>query len=171
MVSDLLAHNPYVSMNATDESIGEVVRNDKKSRYEFSQDRTKIRAVQGHSVDVDVGLTPILVPEDLPEVIVHGTYRDVWPAIRSQGLNRMNRQHIHFAQSIPSTSSGEQISGISGLRLSAEVYIFIDGQRSLACGIPFYKALNGAILSPGIDGTIKPEFFAKVTDAQLNILD
>ena len=47
----------------------EIVRSDSKQRYAFNEDRTLIRANQGHSIQVDVGLT---VTEP-PEALYHGT--------------------------------------------------------------------------------------------------
>ena len=47
----------------------EIVRTDNKQRYSFNDDKTKIRANQGHSIDVDVEL-PLTTP---PEYLWHGT--------------------------------------------------------------------------------------------------
>ena len=41
----------------------EIVRTDNKQRYSFSEDRTRIRANQGHSVPVDVELPVVEPPE------------------------------------------------------------------------------------------------------------
>ena len=63
-VSDLVANYHY-----TMEELEEIVATNNKQRYEFSEDKTRIRARQGHSVDVDVELeeaTP-------PDVLYHGT--------------------------------------------------------------------------------------------------
>ncbi|GMM50609.1 tRNA 2'-phosphotransferase [Starmerella bacillaris] len=168
-ISDLLKHQPYINLKATPDTIENVVVADKKGRYEFNEDKSKIRAVQGHSVNVDVGLTA-LEESQLPELIVHGTYLDIWPTIRNEGLNRMKRQHIHLAQNLPSSIKSDTRQ-ISGMRSSSQVYIFIDGPKAMRAGIQFFMASNGAILSSGIDGVIKPDFFLKVTNNKLELLD
>lgn len=58
-----------------------IVREDEKGRYAFSKDGTKIRAVQGHSVRVDVGLKESMPPEFL----YHGTSLRASDAILREG--------------------------------------------------------------------------------------
>lgn len=173
LVSDLLCKSPYTNLKADREQIEDVVRNDKKGRYEFNSDKSKIRAVQGHSVELDVGLQPLVSENEFPEIVVHGTYKDAWAIIKTAGLSKMKRQHIHFAQQLPKKSpAGEQQKTvISGIRSSAQVYIFIDIPKALEAGVPFFKSTNGVILSPGLDGTISPTLFLKVTDSQMNPID
>lgn len=60
----------------------EIVRSDSKQRYVFNEDRTRIRASQGHSVQVDVEL-PVAEP---PETLYHGTARRFSASIEAQGL-------------------------------------------------------------------------------------
>ncbi|KAL8723520.1 MAG: hypothetical protein Q9181_007271, partial [Wetmoreana brouardii] len=68
-----------------------------------------IRATQGHSLPIasENLLTPLL-PDDAewPEEVVHGTFEDSWKLIlKTGGLKRMGRQHVHFALGVPSSSS------------------------------------------------------------------
>lgn len=163
-IEDLLNHAPYTNMSTSAEAIYSVVALDRKGRYELSADKQQIRAVQGHTVEVDVGLIP-LTSETLPEVIVHGTYRQAWDEIKISGLNKMKRQHIHMASGLPKDSEV-----ISGMRNSSQVYIYIDGIRLLKDGIPLFIAKNGAILSPGRYGVIEASYFSRVTDSQGNLL-
>ena len=66
-----------------DETILEaIVRTDKKKRYQFNEDHTKIRACQGHSIPVDLELTPVMPPEFL----WHGTGEKYVPSIETTGL-------------------------------------------------------------------------------------
>ena len=46
---------------------------------------------------IDPDLKPITDPSAYP-VVVHGTYTKAWQQIRRQGLSKMRRNHIHFAQ-------------------------------------------------------------------------
>lgn len=70
----------------------EIVSTDEKKRYEFDQYKTKIRASQGHSVDVDLGYE-IKIP---PEYLYHGTSRDNLDSIKSSGLLKMERHDVHM---------------------------------------------------------------------------
>ena len=51
------------------EILEEIVRTDNKQRYSFNDEKTKIRANQGHSIPVDVEL-PVVTP---PPILYHGT--------------------------------------------------------------------------------------------------
>ena len=51
------------------EILKQIVDSDDKQRYSFNEDYTKIRANQGHSINVDVGLE-VKQPQD---ILYHGT--------------------------------------------------------------------------------------------------
>jgi len=68
--------------------------NDKK-RFAFNDDKTLIRASQGHSVEVELNYKP----EIPPTVLYHGTAIKNVPAIRENGLQKMNRHHVHLTAS------------------------------------------------------------------------
>lgn len=75
------------------EFLREVVANNDKSRFAFSDDERRIRAVQGHSVGVDLGYTSL----EPPEVLFHGTASENWPSIREEGLLRGSRHAVHLS--------------------------------------------------------------------------
>lgn len=79
----------------------------------------------------------------------------------------MNRLHIHFASGLLSDPNVK-----SGMRHSANVFIYIDAVKAMADGIRFYTSANGVILSEGVGekGTIDPKYFLKVTDGDGNPL-
>ena len=88
-VSDLIANHGY-----TMELLDEIVETNNKKRYEFSEDKTKIRARQGHSINVDVELketTP-------PDILYHGTAETTVPTILKEGIVKGNRLHVHLSQ-------------------------------------------------------------------------
>ncbi len=62
------------------EMLEDIVRTDNKQRYSFNQEKTLIRANQGHSIPVDVEL-PVAVP---PEYLYHGTGRKYVESIERQ---------------------------------------------------------------------------------------
>ena len=137
-------------------------------RGDEGEDALCIRANQGHSISQvtsDELLTKIQQHElSKMDIIVHGTYKNAWTDhISSNGLNRMTRNHIHFATGLPS----ENNQVISGMRTSCQVYIYIDGAKCAEDNVPFFRSSNGVILCPGVnDGTLPTQYFAKVVDAR-----
>lgn len=90
-IDDLIAKSDKVKL--TKEIIEEVVRTDNKSRYKLSEDGERIRASQGHSVNVDLGLEPTKPPK----VLYQGTATRFLSDIFREGLKKMNRQHVHLS--------------------------------------------------------------------------
>lgn len=75
------------------ESLEQVVATNDKPRYEFDAAGTRIRAHQGHSVDVDLQL----VPQQSPALLFHGTADRFVPAILADGLRPGSRRHVHLS--------------------------------------------------------------------------
>lgn len=86
-IEDLIVNHEF-----TNELIEKIVETNDKKRFEYNEDKTMIRARQGHSIDVDVELTEV-VP---PDVLYHGTSMVNHQLIKEQGLNKMARQHVHL---------------------------------------------------------------------------
>lgn len=74
--------------------IEELTRTSEKQRFKISEDGTKIRANQGHSVKVELGLVAA-VP---PEVLYHGTATRFLESILAEGLKSGNRNHVHLSR-------------------------------------------------------------------------
>lgn len=74
------------------EQLQEVVETNDKQRFSFSEDGKRIRAKQGHSVDVELGYQP----SKPPEFLCHGTPRQFVELIKSSGLKKMKRHHVHM---------------------------------------------------------------------------
>jgi putative RNA 2'-phosphotransferase len=81
-------------MPITPDDLAAVVAGSDKQRFAFSDDHTRIRANQGHSVEVDLGHAEA-VP---PPVLYHGTPVRNLSAIRRDGLLRMERHHVHLSE-------------------------------------------------------------------------
>ena len=147
--------------------VEEVVRNCEKQRYSLvtgDAGQRLIRANQGHSIKtVEVEMEEINNPDDVPKV-VHGTNFKAWNEIQKSGLNKMKRNHIHFA-------AGELGSDgvISGMRKSTQVYIYIDVHKAMNDGIKFFRSANNVILSPGnAAGVIDCQYFKSVKNVTNN---
>ena len=67
-------------------------------------------------------------------VVIHGTYYRNWSKIKGSGLNRMNRQHIHFSPGEPGDAKV-----ISGMRSSCQIHIHIDVDKAIAGNVTCLK--------------------------------
>lgn len=74
--------------------LNEIVEKNNKKRYEFSNDYKKIRACQGHSIDINLDLESI----EPPEILFHGTALRNLDSIKKDGVNKRNRQHVHLSE-------------------------------------------------------------------------
>lgn len=128
-VQDVLSHRNFASWTAQD--ITRVVATNDKKRFSLRGEgpSAEIRANQGHSLEeiVDENLLQRVTDPDETPVVIHGTYRHAWDAIRGQGLSRMTRNHIHFTAGVD--KPGEKV--VSGLRASAEIHIFVDVKKAM----------------------------------------
>lgn len=70
-----------------------VIDTDDKRRFTLSHDGRNVRAAQGHSVDVDLGLSPVIPPE----VLYHGTATRSLKQIFKNGLTPGRRQQVHLS--------------------------------------------------------------------------
>lgn len=77
----------------TFEELEEVVRDNNKKRFAFNEDKTKIRANQGHSIDIDLNLKAVIPPD----ILYHGTATRFLSSIYKNGLEKQNRQHVHLS--------------------------------------------------------------------------
>ena len=119
-----------------------VATNDKK-RFTISADGERIRANQGHSVSVDLDLTPA-VP---PELLYHGTVERFLDSIRTQGLIRGSRHHVHL-------SPDEKTARRVGSRRGKPVILIVEAARMCEAGHVFYRSENNVWLTD----KVPPEF-------------
>jgi len=100
----------------------------------------RIRASQGHSVPVALGLPP--VPP--PPALYHGTSAAAVPAIRAEGLRRGRRHHVHLSADVATARA-------VGARRRTEVAILVvDAAAMAAAGHEFYRSANGVWLTDAV---------------------
>ncbi|KAI1315166.1 tRNA 2'-phosphotransferase 1 [Mortierella claussenii] len=161
-IQDVLKHPKFRGYTIND--VLQAVDTNEKKRFQILEDangnKEYIRAVQGHSIKAvaDLGLEEIRDASLIP-VVIHGTMFSKWQLISTQGLSKMNRNHVHMAVGFPGANGV-----ISGMRNACNLYIYIDTAKALKDGVKFYRTVNNVILSDGKDGNgmIAPEYFAKV---------
>ena len=114
----------------------EIVATDEKTRFSFSEDKTLIRANQGHSIPVDVELEQL----DPPEILYHGTGEKYLPSIREQGLIPKSRLYVHLSAD-PATA--EKVGSRHGTPF---IYIVEAGNMARDNYI-FFRSVNGVWLT------------------------
>lgn len=134
-VQELLAGVRLSGRQINMETLERIVRENNKQRYSFNTDHTKIRANQGHSLQVDVELTAMKPPHYL----YHGTSVRFLPAIRQEGIKKMNRQYVHLA-------SDFQTAVEVGRRHGSPAVITINAEAMAHDGLTFYLSENGVWL-------------------------
>ena len=151
-----LLKSDEIFKNVKLDTIKSIVNQDSKQRLslKFTSNQIFIRANQGHSSGK---LKDEKIFQQIFEPIegcFHGTYWSNLKKINISGLSRMNRKHIHIAESENS---------ISGKRKSCQVKIFINMKLALNDGIKFYRSENSVILTPGNqEGFLLPKYFSSI---------
>jgi putative RNA 2'-phosphotransferase len=92
-VDELLQAVKASGMTLTLDQLKHIVATSDKKRFAFSEDGVRIRASQGHSVEVDLQY-PQQTP---PEILYHGTATRFLDGIRQHGLQRMERHDVHLS--------------------------------------------------------------------------
>lgn len=135
-VDELLARAAEHGRPLSRGELEELVATSPKRRFALSDDGTRIRASQGHSVEVDLGYAPAVPPARL----FHGTVASALPAIRAGGLRRMKRHHVHL-------SADEATARAVGARRGSPVILEIDAAAMQRDGHVFLVSANGVWLT------------------------
>jgi len=114
-----------------------VVSADSKGRYEFSADGSFIRALHGHSADVDLGYD-LVTP---PDVLYHGTAEKTVGSILSDGILPMGRQFVHLSGCV-----GDALS--IGARHGRPAVLSVDAKGMFDAGYGFHLSGDGVWLTP-----------------------
>ncbi|NTU80463.1 MAG: RNA 2'-phosphotransferase [Chloroflexales bacterium] len=147
-VDDLLAALARKGKAVSRTELDEVVARNPKRRLAFDATGTRIRASQGHSVDVDLELEPMTPPA----VLYHGTSEPAIAAIEREGLKRMRRHHVHLSADLATARN-------VGARHGPPVVLVVDTAAMHAAGSVFYRSANGVWL---VD-TVPPAFLSRLT--------
>ena len=116
-----------------------VVGENDKQRFALSADGRRIRASQGHSVPVELGLQP----RTPPDVLFHGTADRNLESIRREGLRPGRRTHVHL-------SADEATAVAVGRRHGRPVVLRVLAGRMHAAGHAFYRSDNGVWLTDAV---------------------
>jgi putative RNA 2'-phosphotransferase len=119
-------------------SAAEIVRIvEENPKKRFAIDGNRIRAVQGHSIDVDLGLPPS-VP---PAILYHGTKEEFLPSILREGLTSQSRKHVHLSKDV------ETARVVARRRNGKDVILRVDSAAMAGDGEIFFLSDNGVWLT------------------------
>lgn len=166
-ISYLLRHNPedltmdtegYVEVHDLLEKLDismskleKVVKDNDKQRFSFNNDKTKIRANQGHSIDgIDLGLKS----KKPPIYLYHGTSPSFLNSIKIDGIKKRTRNHVHLSSDIETAYDvGKRHS-----KESEPIILQINSGLMGFNGFKFYQSKNGVWLSE----IIPPEYIKEI---------
>nr|7KW8_A Chain A, tRNA 2'-phosphotransferase [Runella slithyformis]7KW9_A Chain A, tRNA 2'-phosphotransferase [Runella slithyformis] len=134
-VKELLAKMKAKGHGISMEELKHIVETNSKKRFAFSENFEKIRANQGHSVEVDLGYEK-QVP---PAVLFHGTAEKNFDLILKDGIKKMSRHHVHLSQDITTARK-------VGMRHGKPVVLSVDAKGMADGGFDFYLSNNGVWL-------------------------
>ncbi len=135
-VSELLKACDAHGFPLTCEELQAVVSNNDKKRFAFNANGSRIRASQGHSVQVELDYTP-LAP---PGILYHGTAERFLSSIRQTGLIKGKRHHVHLSQE-------ELTARAVGQRYGKPVVLEVKSDLMHNDGYQFYRSANGVWLT------------------------
>jgi len=124
-------------------ALDEVVATSDKQRFKVdvgSDGVERIRANQGHSVPVELGLDPA----DPPAVLFHGTSAAVADSIQATGLERGGRHHVHLSADV------ETAQRVGARRPGALVIFTVDAAGMARDGHVFFRSDNGVWLTDAV---------------------
>jgi len=142
-VKELLEKSARNGNSFSREELESVVETNDKKRFAFDARREKIRASQGHSIEVEIEFeekTP-------PKTLYHGTAEKNVEAILQNGLQKMQRHHVHLSTEIETARA-------VGIRYGKPVIFRIDTEKMLEANFKFHVSANGVWLVE----SVSPEF-------------
>ena len=139
-VDELITKSTNDSQGFTFEELDEIVETNDKKRFIFNEDKTRIRANQGHSIDINLAL----IPQQPPEFLYHGTAQSNIDSILEKGIEKRNRQHVHL-------SEDKETATKVGMRHGKPVILTINTEKMFDDGIEFYLSENNVWLTDFVD--------------------
>lgn len=138
-IEDLVARANAHGTPLTRDLVLAIVATSDKQRFRIDETGTRIRANQGHSIPVDLGL----VPRTPPPRLYHGTATRFLASILAEGLLPRERQHVHL-------SAQTDTALTVGARHGRPVILEIDAAVLHQTGHPFFCSENGVWLTPSV---------------------
>ncbi len=132
LISKMNANGKHIDFD----TLKYIVDTNDKKRYSFNQDSTRIRANQGHSINVDLQLTERIPPN----LLYHGTAIRFLDSIMSEGITKQTRQYVHLSKDI-------DIAIRVGKRHGKCAVLILNATKMYQEGVKFYLSDNGVWLT------------------------
>ncbi|MEM7234422.1 MAG: RNA 2'-phosphotransferase [Planctomycetota bacterium] len=139
-VEQLLAALDRSGTSLSEDELVQLVRESDKQRFALSEDGLRIRAQQGHSVEIDLGYAE----SEPPRILFHGTVERFLASIRRDGLNPRGRHHVHLSDT---ADAARRV----GERRGAPVVLEIRSGAMVVAGNRFYRTPNGVWLTDHVE--------------------
>lgn len=118
------------------ETLNFIVKTNDKKRFAFNKEQDKIRASQGHSIDIELGYKT----KKPPEILFHGTSQKSVDSIFEKGLEKRNRHHVHLSADIETAFK-------VGQRHGKPIVIEVLSRQMYKDGFNFFVSENGVWLT------------------------
>ena len=139
-MEDLIQKSARKNIRFSFTDLEEIVTTNDKQRFIFNKEKTNIRANQGHSIEIDLALDPI-APLNF---LYHGTAEKNLSSILENGIQKMNRQHVHLSQEKDTATK-------VGSRHGKPIILIIQSGKMYEDGLHFYKSDNNVWLTDFVD--------------------
>jgi putative RNA 2'-phosphotransferase len=130
----------------------EIVATDNKGRYSFNDDKTLIRANQGHSIPVDVELEKVIPPE----ILYHGSAQKYEASISEQGLIPKSRLYVHLSKDYDTAYN-------VGKRHGKPIVYKVLSKQIADNGYDFFLSVNGVWLTK----SVPVEYLQKIVEQNI----
>ncbi|ENY8380922.1 RNA 2'-phosphotransferase [Clostridioides difficile] len=134
-VNELIEKINNTGRNINIEILEQIVKEDNKQRYSFNDARSKIRANQGHSINVNVELKEL----EPPKYLYHGTATRFLENIKNEGIIKQSRLYVHLSRDIDTAVK-------VGKRHGTPVILKINTGKMYENGYKFYLSENNVWL-------------------------
>lgn len=138
-VDDLLTVSERAGFNISYDELIECVETNDKKRFSFDDTGDRIRANQGHSVEVDLQLDE----KEPPDVLYHGTVERFLGSIMAEGLKKGKRHHVHLSKDVETARK-------VGARRGKPIILQVDAGKMHHQGFKFYLSTNGVWLTDSV---------------------
>jgi len=138
-VNELIEKSQSVNVQLSFDILKHIVDTNSKKRFSFNEEQNKIRANQGHSIEIDLALAP----KEPPEFLYHGTAERFADPILQKGIIKQDRHHVHLSTDIKTAIA-------VGQRHGKPVVFEIKASQMYKDGHEFFISDNGVWLTDSV---------------------
>lgn len=138
-VNELIAKSNKYGIQFDRETLNHIVATNAKKRFAFNDKFDKIRASQGHSIEIELGYQN----QKPPEILYHGTSEKSVHSIMENGLEKRNRQHVHSSSDIETAIN-------VGQRHGKPIVLIVLAEKMFKDNFQFFISENGVWLTDNV---------------------